>query len=206
MAGDIARRLEEICRSYGVADLYVFGSRAGEVEDLVSGGRVSLEPSGSDVDIGVLPAERAEWGPERRVRLSMELEDLFQVDRVDLVLLPQAEPYLALDVIRGGLLYTEDADRQARYELYVLRRAGDLMPFKKERMRSLHAEGVLTQDQAELFRMIAGYRNRMVHFYHEVTDKELYRLSTGNLGDLELLLEALVGWLRAHPEKLDRRI
>ncbi len=38
----------------------------------------------------------------------------------------------------------------------------------KEIGARLHAEGVLTEDQAELFRMIAGYRNRMVHFYHEV--------------------------------------
>lgn len=70
----------------------------------------------------------------------------------------------------------------------------------------LHEEGVFTKDQADLFRMIAGYRNRMVHFYHEVTDKELYGLSTGKIQDMEFLLEALVGWLRAHPERLDREI
>ncbi len=134
-------RLTEICRRYNVADLYVFGSRAGEIEDLVSGKRASPERSSSDVDIGVLPAERTEWGPEKRVTLTMELEDLLRVDRVDLVLLPEAEPYLALDIIRGALLYTEDADRQARYELFVLRRAGDLLPFKKERMRMILEEG-----------------------------------------------------------------
>jgi hypothetical protein len=71
----------------------------------------------------------------------MELEDLFEVGRVDLVLLPEADPYVALDVIRGELLYTRDPDRQARYELYVLRRAGDLLPFKKERMRMILEEG-----------------------------------------------------------------
>jgi hypothetical protein len=76
-----------------------------------------------------------------RVRFTMELEDLFEVGRVDLVLLPEADPYVALDVIRGELLYTQDPDRQARYELYVLRRAGDLLPFKKERMRMILEEG-----------------------------------------------------------------
>jgi len=33
----------------------------------------------------------------------MALEELFQTDRVDLVILPEADPYLALDIIRGEL-------------------------------------------------------------------------------------------------------
>ncbi len=139
----LPRLLQEICRRYDVADLYVFGSRAQEIEDLISGRQASLEQSTSDVDIGVLPATRAEWSAEKRVRLTIELEDLFQVERVDLVLLPEAEPYLALDIIRGALLYTRDPDSQARYELFVLRRAGDLMPFKKERMRMILEEGLI---------------------------------------------------------------
>ncbi len=47
------------------------------------------------------------------------------------MLLPGADPFLALNVIRGELIYTEDFTDQARYELYVLRRAGDLLPLKK---------------------------------------------------------------------------
>lgn len=140
-AQDIAKKIAEICRKYNISDLYAFGSRSEEIAGLVSGRQASLEPGASDVDLGVLPAETAEWSPEKRVRLSMELEDLFQVDRVDLVLLPEAEPYLALDIIRGDLLYTADPDQQARYELFVLRRAGDLMPFKRERIRMILEEG-----------------------------------------------------------------
>lgn len=137
----ITREVAEICRKYNISDLYVFGSRSEEIEGLVSGRRPSADQSGSDVDVGVLPSEMAEWSPEKRVELSMELEDLFQVGKVDLVLLPEAEPYLALDIIRGALLFTRDPDQQARYELYVLRRAGDLMPFKRERLRMILEEG-----------------------------------------------------------------
>ena len=75
------------------------------------------------------------------MKLTMDLEDLFHVDRLDLVLLPEADPYLALDIIRGELLYTIDPDAQARYELFVLRRAGDLLAFKKERTRMILEEG-----------------------------------------------------------------
>jgi hypothetical protein len=42
-----------------------------------------------------------------------ELEDLLEVNRVDLVILPEADPFLALEVIRGELLYSEELDRQA---------------------------------------------------------------------------------------------
>lgn len=71
----------------------------------------------------------------------MALEELFQTDRVDLVILPEADPYLALDIIRGELLYSQDRDQQARYELFALRRAADLLPFKKERIRMILEEG-----------------------------------------------------------------
>jgi len=36
----------------------------------------------------------------------------------------------------------------------------------------------------ELLQM-AGYRNRMVHFYSEITEKELYKIVQGNLKDFE---------------------
>ena len=70
----------------------------------------------------------------------------------------------------------------------------------------LTEEGVLSRDHGTLLRQIAGYRNRMVHFYHEITDKELYQLCTRNLKDIETILESLVGWLRDNPDKLDEQI
>jgi len=134
-------RIAAICRSNGIADLYVFGSRADEIAALVRDAAETVSKSESDVDVGVFPEKREPWSPERCVRVSMALEDLFQVSRVDLVFLPEADPYLALDIIRGELLYTNDPDRQARYELFVLRRAADLLPFKKQRTRMILEEG-----------------------------------------------------------------
>jgi len=52
---------------------------------------------------------------------------------VDLVLLPSASPFLALDIIRGELIYCADPHAQSEYELYVLRRAGDLAPYQRAR-------------------------------------------------------------------------
>lgn len=134
-------QLEEICRRYHVADLYAFGSRADEFAAKLAGKPFATSRAGSDLDIGVRGEGRHPWSAEERTSLTIELEDLFSVPRVDLVVLPEAEPFLALDIIRGQLLYTADPDEQARYELLVMRRAGDLLPFKKERMRMVLEEG-----------------------------------------------------------------
>lgn len=62
--------------------------------------------------------------------------------------------------------------------------------------------GVLDAEGARLMRDMAGYRNRMVHFYDEVTAGELFSIGTERLGDIELVLEAMVRWIREHPEAI----
>jgi len=65
---------------------------------------------------------------------------------------------------------------------------------------------VLTEEEGKLLRQLAGYRNRMVHFYHEITHRELYEICTSQLKDIELILDRIITWLRSHPEKLDHAI
>jgi len=72
-----------------------------------------------------------------RVRIANELEGLFGVARVDLVVLSEAPSILAVEVIRGELLYTSDPLAQAEHELYVLRRAADLAHFQHERVEQI---------------------------------------------------------------------
>ena len=48
-------------------------------------------------------------------------------------MLPQAGPYLALAVVSGELLCCGDPIREAEYQLFVMRRAGDLAFFERER-------------------------------------------------------------------------
>lgn len=134
-----AELLAELCGRYGVDALYAFGSRAAEVAAFVRGQGVLNSPSASDLDLGVLPAPDRRLDGDDRVRLTIELEDLFGGPRVDLVVLPQARPYLALDVVSGERLFCADPVREAEYELFVLRRAGDLAFFERERRRMLLA-------------------------------------------------------------------
>ncbi len=49
----------------------------------------------------------------------------------------------------------------------------------------LETRGVLSAPQAELFRRLAGYRNRMVHFYQEISDEELYSICSSQIGNIK---------------------
>lgn len=66
--------------------------------------------------------------------------------------------------------------------------------------------GVLDEPHGALLRDLAGYRNRLVHFYHDVSDLELYEIRTNRLSDIESLVEAMLQWINAHEERLDRTL
>lgn len=126
-------RLAAIAERYRIADAYVFGSRAAEIAARLRGEPAASDHPASDVDFGVRPLPGSRLGAHDRVRLTLELEGLLGVDRVDLVILPEADPILAADIVGGELLYALDAYEEAENQLYVLRRAGDLLPFARER-------------------------------------------------------------------------
>ncbi len=50
---------------------------------------------------------------------------------------------------------------------------------------------------------MAGYRNRLVHFYDEVTTPELYEICARRATDVSDVRDALLTWLRRHPETVD---
>jgi len=104
-----------------VLAVYLFGSRARRAE-----------VEGSDVDLAALFTEPVE------VMELLALED--RIERalgasVDLIDLGKANAFLALDVIRGERIYCTDSTRCDEFDLYVMRRAGDLEPFERERRR-----------------------------------------------------------------------
>jgi predicted nucleotidyltransferase len=138
---NLSERLGEIAGRYGLANLYVFGSRSAELAARLRGEAAVPASADSDADFGAEPRRGVRLSPRDRVRLTAELEDLFQVPRVDLVVLTEAPAFLALEIVRGELLYCEDPDQQAESELYVLRRAADLAPFERERRRLILEEG-----------------------------------------------------------------
>jgi len=137
---NLRQELAALGRRYNLEAVYVFGSRAEEIAGRVRGQTVPARYPASDVDIGVKPPAGHWLNAKERVEIMITLEDLLDVNRVDLVILPEADPFLAVNVIRGELLYCADPHAQAEYELYLLRRAGDLVPLERERMALILGE------------------------------------------------------------------
>jgi predicted nucleotidyltransferase len=120
IAGGVHQVVATDARVQGV---YLFGSRArGE------------ESAASDIDLGILFSTAVEL---REVVL-LEAKLAETLDRgVDLVDLGSSRTFLALEIIQGERIYCADPLACDRFELYVLRRAGDLAHFEKERRSSL---------------------------------------------------------------------
>jgi uncharacterized protein YutE (UPF0331/DUF86 family) len=64
----------------------------------------------------------------------------------------------------------------------------------------LQAQGIVAPESAAKLRLMARYRNRMVHFYDDVTPHELYGILTRERGDVEEILASIQRWLEAHSE------
>jgi predicted nucleotidyltransferase len=133
MEGAAARTLsnaeiEGEIRAFAASDprilaAYLFGSR----------GRRE-ETGQSDVDVGVL--FRREESLHEVLLLEDALEQRLGLP-VDLIDAGKASAFLALDILRGERVFCADLDRCDEFELYVMRRAGDLAPFERERRRLL---------------------------------------------------------------------
>jgi len=108
---------------FEVLAFYVFGSRA-------AGG----ERPDSDLDVGILYRERTPLAAT--LLLEEELEQATGL-RVDVVDAARANAFLALDIVRGERVFCRDEDEADRFDLYVLRRAGDLLPFERQRQEML---------------------------------------------------------------------
>jgi uncharacterized protein YutE (UPF0331/DUF86 family) len=83
---------------------------------------------------------------------------------------------------------------------------GEAVPEYKQIWRELTTFEVLDREQGKRLRILAGYRNRMVHFYHEISDEELYRICSLDLSDIEDVLEVILQWIRNHPEKINDKL
>ncbi|HCY18705.1 MAG TPA: hypothetical protein DHU69_02870 [Deltaproteobacteria bacterium] len=67
--------------------------------------------------------------------------------------------------------------------------------------KELGKKGVITEELSETLYMMAGYRNRMVHFYKEIAPEELYQIITNHLDDLERFNREIVTFMKEYKKK-----
>ena len=72
--------------------------------------------------------------------------------------------------------------------------------------RGLFEVGIVDAPLSSMMTEMAGYRNRLVHFYHEVSVEELYQVCTENLTDIESIVQAIMQWVGDHPERIDEEL
>ena len=118
----------DLCRKHGVLALYLFGSRATDGLERLSGRPVNR--GGSDLDVALL-FDDPTTDHRRLARLQVALEDLFAPLRVDLVPLDRVDALLQFAAIDGHRVAVTDAARVDRYELDVMRRAAELLPVQR---------------------------------------------------------------------------
>ncbi len=76
----------------------------------------------------------------------------------------------------------------------------------KEIAVQLGALGIINKEFADTKLVeMAKYRNRLVHFYAEISSEEIYEILNNDLNDIDIFLEAIKNLL-AKPEKFNLRI
>ena len=131
----VKEKIEQIAAKYGLQVIYAFGSRAKEALEVVEGCIASLSSTPSDLDIGVKPERHLTV--EEKVEIAIFFEDLFDLPRVDVVVLPEAPVSLAVEIVIGEILYARDSTYEAEYQLYIMRMAADLLPYELEKQKMI---------------------------------------------------------------------
>ena len=132
---EVERKIRGVATEYGIQIFYVFGSREDEARKFVRGDVRRLAPTSSDLDVAIKTARPLSI--EEKVEIAARLEDLFGVNRVDLLILPEVRTFVAVEAVSGELLYTSDATLEAEYQLYIMRKAAELLPYERERQKAI---------------------------------------------------------------------
>lgn len=132
------QKIRQICEKYNVKSFYVFGSREKELLQAIHNDTFQLSKTRSDLDIGVLT--HSSFSMENKVNLTLELEDVFGLPNIDLFILQEADAFLAANIIRGTRVFEKDPYLADEYELFILRRAGDLADLERQRMAMILQE------------------------------------------------------------------
>lgn len=115
---EVVPLLVDRLRRGGARLVYLFGSAA------AGPGGGDKEPE--DLDIAVWGLEEDRW------EVGADLAEILGTDRLDLVILEEAEPELRYRIIADGrVLHSADPALENRVELRILREYQDLAPFRR---------------------------------------------------------------------------
>ena len=132
---DYKARLASLADEFNLQVIYAFGSRAKEIFHIIHQEKHLPVAAKSDLDIGIKPGKPLTV--QEKVKIAIIFEDLFDVPKVDVVEISEAPITLALEIVQGELLYACDENFEAEYQLYIMSRAADLMPFERLKQKTI---------------------------------------------------------------------
>lgn len=65
-----------------------------------------------------------------------------------------------------------------------------------ETFEILGNSGILAKEKVETYKMMVRFRSRLIHFYHTVDDREVYRIIKNNLDDFDSFIESIENFLK----------
>jgi predicted nucleotidyltransferase len=122
-------QIQKFASQHRIQIIYAFGSRAKEALAVIEGKIAGFSPGPSDLDLGIKPSKPL--NVEEKVKIAIFFEDLFRLLRVDVVAIPEVSALLALEIVRGEILFTQDPTFEAEYQLYIMKKAADLLPHER---------------------------------------------------------------------------
>lgn len=119
------------------------------------------------------------------------LEDLASESRDDFLAPGSDLPAVAESHLRRSLEAIFDIGR------HVLAKTGHgaLAQEYKSIARGLSQQGIVTPPLSHALVAMAGYRNRLVRFYHQITDEELYNIIRNHLDDLRAFVRVMRAYI-----------
>ncbi len=115
----------------------------------------------------------------------------------ELAFLEGDTPAIAESYLRRSLEAIFDVGRHI-----MAKTAGKAAVEYKEIAKALGENGVVSKRLSEKLILMAGYRNRLIHFYHEVSDTELYVILRDHLSDMEEFVKEIKDFIKIYKTRL----
>ncbi|ODA43601.1 hypothetical protein THER_1674 [Thermodesulfovibrio sp. N1] len=125
------------------------------------------------------------------LKAHQKLIELSKLEREEF--LTNDKPAIAESYLRRALESVFDIGRHILAKI-----AGKGVVEYKEIAKKLGEHGVISKPCAEKLILMAGYRNRLVHFYHDVSDEELYTIIRENLSDIEQFIREMKNFIKSY--------
>ena len=67
--------------------------------------------------------------------------------------------------------------------------------------RELGNRKIISEELSDVLIKMAGYRNRMVHFYREITSEELYQIVLNNIEDFDKFNKEILNFIKRYEQE-----